>query len=85
MEQQRTLVIDGEEVEFKIKLSGQAMAVPEGGTMPEPDPYLGATARRNGQRTWSGVIYQNAKYLVPVAEQFSDEELERFYRTARRQ
>ena len=84
MEHHRMLVIDGEEVEFKIKLSGQAMAVPQGGTLPHPEAYLGATARRDGEQTWFGVISENATYLIPVAEQFTDEELERRYLDARR-
>jgi hypothetical protein len=84
MEQHRTLIVDGDEVEFRIKLSGQATAVSEGGYFPQPEPYLGATARRDGERTWSGVISQDVTYLVPVAEQFTDEELERLYRAARR-
>lgn len=84
MADKRTLVIDGEVVEFKIKLSGQAMAIPEGGTLPTPEPFLGATARRDGKQMWSGVVSQVAEYLIPVSEQFSDEDLERLYRTARR-
>ena len=83
MENKRTLTIDAEEVEFGIKLSGQAMAVPEGLTLPEPEPFLGATARRDGKKVWSGVVSSRAEYLVPITEQFSDGDLERLYRTVR--
>jgi len=79
----RQLVIDGDEVTFAIKLSGQAMAVPEGGRIDSGKPFLGATARRDGEEVWSGVLPSAVDFLTPINAQFADAELERLYREAR--
>ena len=73
------LLIDGDEVTFVIELPRQAMAVPEGAKMDSPEPFLGATVRRNGKKIWSGVLSRDVTYLAPISEQFSDRDLERLY------
>lgn len=76
-------VIDGDEVTFAITLSGQAMAVPKGGRTDAGKPILAATARRDGEEIWSGVLSWGASLLSPIDEQFTDAELEHLYREAR--
>ena len=72
-------VIDSDEVTFAITLSGQAMAVPEGGRIDSGKPFLGATARRDGEEVWSGMLSPAGNLLTPINEQFTDSELERLY------
>ncbi len=79
MQTTRQLFSDGDEVTFVIELSGQAMAVREGAKMDSPEPFLGATVRRNGKKIWSGVLSRDVTYLAPISEQFSDRDLERLY------
>ncbi len=74
----KTLVIDDEQVTFKISLAESAGARSEGQALPIPVPYLGAETS-----TWSAVLTEDVQYLRPIQEQLSDNELERLYRTAR--
>ena len=77
------LLIDGDEVTFAIELSGQVMAVPEGGRIDGGQPFLSATAWRDGERVWTGVLSFAVSLLAPIAEQFTKVDLERMYREAR--
>ena len=79
----RQLITDGDAVTFALKLSGQAMAVPEGGRIDSGKPFLAATAQRDGEDVWSGVLPSAVDLLTPIDEQFADAELERLYREAR--
>ena len=83
MQTTRQLFIDGDEITFAIELSGQAMAVSEGAKMDSPEPFLGATVTRNGKKVWSGILSRDVTPLVPISEQFSDQDLERLYRQVR--
>lgn len=83
MQSTRQLLIDGDEVTFEIKFSGQAMAVPGNGRTDSPEPFLGATARRDGKKDWSGVVTPDVLPLQSIHEQFSDRDLERLYRQCR--
>jgi len=79
----RTLTIDGEVVEFKIELAGQVWTAREGGAIPTPEPFLGATAFRDGQEVWSGVLTRGVAYPARVSDHYTDEELIEMYRGAR--
>lgn len=76
------LLIDGDDVVFAIKWSGQAMAVPPGGKADAAQPILTATQRRDGKAIWSGVVTDRVR-PDSVRAQFTDEELRRLYRDAR--
>ena len=84
MENPHSLTIEGDEVTFRIGVSGQAMAVPEGGRTDAGHPFLGATVIRNGKKVWSGILSDEVPGLRALAEQFTDQELKRLYRQARR-
>lgn len=83
MEHTHRLIIEGDEIIFEIKVSGQAMAVPPGGRTDAGQPFLGATVMQNGKKIWSGVLSREVSGLRTVPEQFADQELERLYRLAR--
>jgi len=59
------------------------MAVPEGGRTDSREPLLCATARRDGNKVWSGVMSPAVSLFSPIDEQFTDSDLKRLYREAR--
>ncbi len=84
------LSIDGDEVTFQIKQTGQAMAVelptpdqPEGSRTASPELFLSATARHEGERVWSGQLPCDVTPHVPISEQYSDNNLKQMYRQKR--
>lgn len=85
------LSINGDEVTFSIKQTGQAMAVgdlptpdqPEGGRTASPESFLSAEARHDGKKVWAGMLPCDITSHVPISEQFSDSDLERLYRQKR--
>jgi hypothetical protein len=59
------------------------MAAPAGSRIDSGKPFLGATARRDCEDVWPGVLPSDVDMLTPIDEQFADSELERLYREVR--